>query len=265
MQDSLDILAQIDPGQTDFTAEIEATNNIESGLQNINEQIESFRHMDSNVLVSPFRSEVLNIGNAALEPTHFYVPAVIALLLQHLTITMAGLSIVRERREGTMELFRAAPLSAFETLLGKYLSYFLLTAVLAAILTALVTFLMGVPMLGNWFVYVLIITAVLFTSLGIGFVISITAQSDSQAIQSAMIVLLASVFFSGFFLPLYRLSIFVYPISWALPATYGTKLLQDVMLRGQVPNVFLVTILFVIGLVLFLFSWWRLKRMMSRD
>jgi hypothetical protein len=62
MQDSLDILAQIDPGQTDFTAEIEAANNIEAGLQNINEQIESFRHMDSNVLVSPFRSEVLNIG-----------------------------------------------------------------------------------------------------------------------------------------------------------------------------------------------------------
>jgi ABC-2 type transport system permease protein len=263
MQESLAVLNQIDAEQTDFDEEIEAANKIEESLHDVDAIMEAFRQMDSDVLVSPFRSEILNITNAALEPTHFYVPAVIALLLQHLSITMAGLSIVRERREGTMELFRAAPISAFETLLGKYLSYLLLTAVLATVLTALVTFLLRVPMLGNWFNYILILIALLFTSLGFGFLISTSAQSDSQAIQGAMIVLLASIFFSGFFLPLYRLSVFVHLLSWSLPATYGTTLLQDVMLRGQVPNIVLILALLGIGLVLFLISWWRLRRMMA--
>jgi ABC-2 type transport system permease protein len=118
-------------------------------------------------------------------------------------------------------------------------------------------------MLGNWFNYILILSVLLFTSLGFGFLISTSAQSDSQAIQGAMIVLLASIFFSGFFLPLYRLSVFVHLLSWSLPATYGTTLLQDVMLRGQVPNIVLILALLGIGLVLFLISWWRLRRMMA--
>jgi ABC-2 type transport system permease protein len=185
--------------------------------------------------------------------------------LQHLAVTLAGLSIVREVREGTMELFRVSPVSAMETLIGKYVSYLLLTAVLALILTALVTFLLRVPMLGNWYNYALVLFALLFASLGIGFLISITSYSDSQAIQGAMIVLLASIFFSGFFLPLYRLWTFVHVISWSLPATYGTSLLQSVMLRGQVPNTLLVLALLSIGLVLFLLSWWRLSRMMAHE
>ena len=264
-QDNLAILQQMDADQTNFEAEIEVVATIEASLGDIDTMMSEFRRIDANVLVSPFRSEVLSITNTSLEPTHFYVPAVIALLLQHLAVTLAGLSIVREVREGTMELFRVSPVSAMETLIGKYVSYLLLTAVLALILTALVTFLLRVPMLGNWYNYALVLFALLFASLGIGFLISITSYSDSQAIQGAMIVLLASIFFSGFFLPLYRLWTFVHVISWSLPATYGTSLLQSVMLRGQVPNILLVLALLSIGLVLFLISWWRLSRMMAHE
>jgi ABC-2 type transport system permease protein len=265
MQDNLTVLQQIDAEQTDFDEEIEVVSTIETSLRDIDTMMSEFRDINSFVLVSPFRSEILSITNTVLEPTHFYVPAVIALLLQHLSVTLAGLSIVREVREGTMELFRVSPVSALETLVGKYVSYLLLTAVLALILTALVTFLLGVPMLGNWYNYALVLFALLFTSLGIGFLISISSQSDSQAIQGAMIVLLASIFFSGFFLPLYRLWIFVHFLSWSLPATYGTRLLQSVMLRGQVPNILLVGGLLGIGLLLFLISWWRLSRMMAHE
>lgn len=265
MQESLNILKQMEPDQADFDQEIEAVSTIEDSLADVDAIMDEFRRIDSQVLVSPFRSEVLNITNTALEPTHFYVPAVIALLLQHLSVTLAGLSIVREEREGTMELFRVSPVSAFETLIGKYVSYLLLTAVLALVLTLLVTFLLRVPMLGNWFNYALVLFILLFTSLGVGFVISLTAQSDSQAIQGAMIVLLASIFFSGFFLPLYRLWIFVHVFSWSLPATYGTTLLQSVMLRGQFPNVVSLLALLSIGLLLFLISWWRLGRKMAHE
>ena len=265
MQANLQTLQNINPGQANFDAEIAAVSAVENSLTEVDGLMNEFREIDSNVLIAPFRSEVLNITNTALEPTHFYVPAVIALLLQHLAVTLAALSIVREEREGTMELFRAAPVSSFETLLGKYLSYILLTAVLAGVLTALVTLLLRVPMLGNWGNYAIIIFAIIFASLGVGFFISTTAQSDSQAIQGGMIVLLASIFFSGFFLPLYRLWDFVHIISWMLPATYGTSLLQAVMLRGRFPSVILVGGLLLIGIALFLISWWRLRRKMRHE
>ena len=80
-----------------------------------------------------------------------------------------------------------------------------------------------------------------------------------------MLTLLAAIFFSGFFLPLYRLAPTVRVISWMLPATYGTVLLQDVMLRGQPPHPVLLVALFAFAVVLFLLAWFRLSRQMIKE
>ena len=217
------------------------------------------------MLVAPFRSESLSVTQVQLDPMHFYVPAVIALLLQHLAITLAGLSISREKLSGALELFRAAPVTAFEILLGKYIGYALLIGVMAGVLTFLIIFVLRVPQLGLWQNYVLVVFGVMLASLGIGFHISLSSRSDSQAIQYGMLTLLAAIFFSGFFLPLYRLSAPVRVISWMLPATYSTALLQDVMLRGQPPRLLLILAVFVFAAILFLLAWFRLNRQMVKE
>ena len=238
---------------------------VETSLAALDDMLISFQEMDTAVLVAPFRSEALNVTQVRIEPMHFYVPAVIALLLQHLAITLAGLSIIREKMGGAMELFRASPVSAFEMLVGKYGSYLLLTGSLAAVLTLLIIFALRVPQLGLWANYIVIILALLLASLGIGIHISLSARSDSQAIQYGMLTLLSAIFFSGFFLPLYRLAPGVRVISWLLPATYGTVLLQDTMLRGQSPQIVLILALFTFAAILFLLAWFRLGRQMAKE
>ncbi len=136
---------------------------------------------------------------------------------------------------------------------------------LGFILTLLVVYGLGVPMLGSWANYALVVFALLCASLSLGFFVSLSAKTDSQAIQSAMVILLASIFFSGFFLALYRLWTPVQAVSWALPVTYGINLLQSVMLRGQFPNILLLGALFLYAFLLFLFNWWRLRRVMARQ
>ncbi len=238
---------------------------IEADLAEMDTVLGRYAGIDSQVLVSPFRSETLSITDVSLGPTDFFVPAVIALLLQHIAVTLAGLSIVRERQDGPLELFRASPVSAFQALVGKFIGYLILTAVIGAILTALVVFGLGVPMLGNWGYYALVVLALLCASLSLGFFLSLLARTDSQAIQYAMLLLLASIFFSGFFLALYRLWEPVRAVSWALPVTYGINLLQAVMLRGQMPSMILLGALFLFALVFFLLDWWRLSRLMARQ
>ena len=238
---------------------------IEASLAEVDSLLLTFQEMDTNVLVAPFRSESLSITQARIEPMHFYVPGVIALLLQHLAITLAGLSIIREKMGGTMELFRAAPVTAFETLFGKYIGYFLIIGVLAAVLTSLVVLILRVPMLGSWGHYVAVILALMLASMSIGFHISLSAGSHSQAIQYGMLTLLAAIFFSGFFLPLYRLAPMVSIVSWLLPATYGTVLLQDVMLRGEAPQILLLIALYGFAIVLLLLAWFRLGRQMAKE
>ena len=238
---------------------------IENSLEEVDTMLETFQDIDPTVLVAPFRSETLSITEAQMQPMHFYIPGVIALLLQHLAITLAGLSVIREKLRGAMEIFRAAPVTAFEMLFGKYLSYTLIIGSLAAVLTALVVYGLGMPQLGPWGNYILVILALILASLGIGFHISLSARSDSQAIQYGMLTLLASIFFSGFFLPLYRLSLFVRFFSWLLPATYGTVLLQDVMLRGEAPQALLTLALYGFALIVLLLAWFRLARQMRRE
>lgn len=238
---------------------------VEASLTEVDALLSQFEGMETAVMVAPFRSETLSVTQVKLEPMHFYIPAVIALLLQHLAVTLAGMSIIREKLSGAMELFRAAPVTAFEMLLGKYASFLLLSGLIAAVLTALIIWGLRTPQLGIWGNYILVILALLLASLGLGFHISLAARSDSQAIQYGMLTLLAAIFFSGFFLPLYRLAPPVRIISWLLPATYGTVMLQDVMLRGQPPPLLLLLTLFVYAVFLFLTGWCRLSRQMAQE
>jgi ABC-2 type transport system permease protein len=212
--------------------------------------------------VAPFGNATESVSNIELSPTDFFVPAVIALLLQHLAITFAALSIVRERRSGTTELFRISPLSSGEVLLGKYLSYMFFGGVIAAIITLTIVFGLGAPMLGNWISYSLLLLVMLFTSLGIGFLISLISATDTQAVQFSMFMLLGAVFFSGFILDLRYLWEPVRAISWALPATYAIRLLQNIMLRGLGLDLVLFFGLLGIGVFLMLLSWYLLHREM---
>jgi len=185
------------------------------------------------------------------------------LLLQHLSITFASLSIVRERRSGIMELFRVAPITAFETLLGKYLSYLFLEVILAGVITWLAVSLLKIPILGNWQDYALAVFILLFTSLGVGFFISLISETDTQAVQYSMLLLLASIFFSGFFLDLRLMREPVTILAWSLPATYGIRMLQDVMLRGAAVPISLFQGIALIGLGFLIVDWLLLKRKME--
>ncbi len=244
------------------SAGAETASELEQDLDELDQMLSDFRRIDSFVLVSPFRSEVVSTTPVRLQPMHYFVPGVLALLLQHTAVTLGALSIIRERRVGTVELFQASPVSAFETLLGKYLSYLILLAGLAAVLTGLVVALLGAPMIGSWSEYVLAMLLFILTSLGVGFHFSLSAHTDSQAVQYAMTILLASIFFSGFFLALNRLRPAVQIVSWLIPATYGTTMLQSIMLLGQQASLILYIALALASVVLFILAWARLQRLM---
>lgn len=201
-------------------------------LSGLESDIQRFQQVPASLLVSPFRGTAKNIAPINPTFTSFFLGPIVALLLQHLALTFAALSVVRDRQLGFLEAFRAAPLRAFEMVAGKYVSHGLLALLVAAALTALAVLGLGVPMLGSWVAYSLVLASVIFTSIGIGLVISLISETDSQAVLYSMMMLLASVFFGGFFIRLPNLWLPVRALSWLLPTTYGASLLQDVTLRG---------------------------------
>lgn len=247
----------------DNNAKIQRVSKIEQDLNTIDSQLSDFRSIDPAIIVNPFRSDPRTIAPILPNATDFFAPAVLALLLQHLAVTFAALSIVKERTGGTMELFRVSPLTSGEALFGKYISYLIFGGIIAALLTLLLIYGLHLPMLGSWGFYALVVFGLLFTSLGIGFIISIISQNDSQAVQYSMIVLLTSVFFSGFLMSLNMLRAPVQIISWLLPVTYGSTLLRDITLRGIDPGWIYLAGLFALGVILMLIAWYLMHRLIS--
>jgi len=233
---------------------------LEKDLTTAHDQLTTFRSLGSSVLVNPFNADTTPLSDIIFTPTEFFAPAVIVLLLQHLSITFASLSIVRERRSGIIELFRVAPISAFETLIGKFLSYLFFEILLAGVITFLAVWLLKVPMFGQWTSYALAVVVLLFTSLGVGFLISLISQTDTQAVQYSMLLLLASIFFSGFFLDLRLMWEPMKVLAWSLPATYGIRMLQDIMLRGASAPAEVLQGLALIGIALFFVDWLILRQ-----
>lgn len=236
---------------------------IEKDLTALYEKLTTFRSLASGIMVRPFSAKIFGLSDTILTVTGFFAPAVIVLLLQHFSITFASLSIVRETRSGIMELFRVSPITAFETLAGKYLSYLFFEIILAGIITALAVWLLKIPILGHMQDYALAVVVLLFTSLGVGFFISLISETDTQAVQYSMLLLLASIFFSGFFLDLRLMREPITVLAWSLPATYGIRMLQDIMLRGSSIPMLIFLGISAIGIVLFLVDWILLRKKME--
>ena len=76
------------------------------------------------------------------------------------------------------------------------------------------TFWLGVPFSGSVAWFAAMVVGVLLASLALGMVLSSISQTESQAVQFAMLTLLAGMFFSGFVLGLDNLTYPVKLISW---------------------------------------------------
>lgn len=223
-------LKEVDADTTD-----EELNALAGSLDDLATALQQSVMLDPNVIVQPFESETENVVSNSITPTDYFTPSSVALLLQHLALTFAALSIVRDRRTGLFELMRVGPLSSIEIILGKTFAYLVMGSVVGAALLGASAPALGVPIAGSIGWLAAINVGVLGSSLALGMVFAILSKSESQAVQYAMLALLAGLFFSGFILPIDGLSYPIKAIAWLLPVTYGIAGLQDIMLRGEAP------------------------------
>lgn len=215
------------------------------------------------LVAQPTKAVTQNIAPSTVNVLNFFGPAVLALVIQHLAITLSALSMVRERLNGQMDLFRVAPVNAFEVLTGKYLAYALLSLFATAAVGAAMIYVLQVPLISGYLMPISIILLLTFAGLGVGLLISLVADSERMAVQLSMLVLLASVFFSGFVLPIRDFVGPVQLLAYVLPVTHAIALLQDSMLRGQLFQPWMLPALAAIGAVLYALSLVRMQAILK--
>jgi ABC-2 type transport system permease protein len=139
--------------------------------------------------------------NPELKTSWYMVPALIGLILAFLGTIITTIGLVREREAGTLEQLAVMPFRPSDVILGKIAPYFVLDAVDLVIVVVLGIVLFGVPFVGSVAVFALGAAFFLFGVLGMGVLISTISQTQGQAIQGAILVLLPQILLSGMLFP----------------------------------------------------------------
>jgi len=172
--------------------------------------------------------------NPDLKSANFFVPGLVGIILQLVTLFLTSFAVVRERELGTLEQLFVTPVGRSGLMFGKLVPYAVVGAVEVLIMLTVMTYLFGVTINGN--LGLLLALALLFTvcSLGLGLFISTVAKTQLEAFQFAFIVMLPSILLSGFVFPRAEMPLPIYLISFLLPATYFIEILRGIILRGAV-------------------------------
>ena len=114
---------------------LERIEEIRAKLEQLEAIAQRINSIPPETLVSPLMAQAQNVARVQPSALGFYTPAVLALLLQHIGVTLSSLSAVRDRLLGSMELFRVSPVGAGQILLGKSLGIGLILTLVGAALT----------------------------------------------------------------------------------------------------------------------------------
>src|SRR5512145_1268358 len=116
LRDDLDVLDRaISDGTLD--RERERINDTRQRIAELERSAVIVSELPPQVIVSPLQPKWNNLYGLSLNFMTFYEPSVLALILQHIAVTLGALSLVRERLLGALELFRVAPVSMLQVLL----------------------------------------------------------------------------------------------------------------------------------------------------
>jgi ABC-2 type transport system permease protein len=142
---------------------------------------------------------------------------------------VAGISFLQERTTGTLEKLLSTPIRRWEIVTGYVLGFGIITVLQSVIISLYVIYVLGVMMVGSFFLVLLITFCTAMMALTLGILISTAANNEFQMIQFIPIVIVPQVFFSGLFelTPMWK------ALGMIMPLHYVADALKEVMIKGN--------------------------------
>lgn len=170
--------------------------------------------------------------NPSLRAVNAMVPGLVAFILMLSTTAIMSQAVVRERERGTLEQMFVTPITRWEYMTGKVVPY-AMVAVIQVIAVMLVgRYWFRVPFNGSIAVAALGLALFMFTSIGIGLLISTVSRTRHQAQQATMFFMIPTMVLSGFIFPIESMPEPIQPITYLIPLRYVLVVLRSNALKG---------------------------------
>ena len=208
---------------------------------------------DANVLGIEFEPRFWY--NPEQKSSHYLVPGLIAVILMMVSALLTSVTVVREKESGTLEQLLVSPVRSGELIIGKALPYGILALADGAFILLVGALIFGVPMRGSLLVLFGFTSLYVMAALTIGLLISTIVNQQRVAMLGALLVtVLPSFMLSGFIFPIRSMPPALQVISLMVPARYYIPVVRGLLLKGVGADVFISNGLFLIGLMLLLFT-----------
>lgn len=200
--------------------------------------------------------------NPNLESRWFIVPGIIGVLLQVVAMLVTGLSVARERENGTFDQLLVTPMHPAEILIGKALPGFVIGLAEGTLIVLIAVFWFRIPLVGQLPVLYLGMALFLLATVGVGLAISSLAVTLQQGLLGAFLFMVPSVILSGFATPIANMPVAVQDLTLLNPLRYFMVILRGVFLEGASFRLLLGQFwpLLLIGLVNLALAGWMFRR-----
>jgi len=170
--------------------------------------------------------------NPQMRSANFFVPGLVGIIMQMVTVLLTAFAIVRERERGTLEQLMVTPMSSGTVVVGKLVPYGGIGFLTMVAVLAVMRWGFGVPINGSLPLLLSLSLLFLLASLALGILISTVAANQLQAVQLAFLTLLPSILLSGFVFPRESMPTAIYVLTFLVPVTYFLEILRGIILRG---------------------------------
>jgi ABC-2 type transport system permease protein len=217
---------------SDSTASAQALGSVNGLAAQIN--VQELQHLSgrSNPGVA---AQPIILFNPDGRTANYIIPGLVAILLQIVALVLSAMAIVREREKGTLEQLLVTPIHPLGLMLGKLGPYLVFGLVEMAIVLFVMRFGFSVPISGSLVFLFGMALVYLFALLALGLFVSTVATTLASAMQMSQMLLLPSIFLSGYIFPFEGLPSPLRMIGHILPATHMVSIMRGVVLRNAGP------------------------------
>lgn len=180
----------------------------------------------------PLELQSISWFNPNLITRWMFIPAMLSLLSLLQVIMLAGLSVAREREQGTFDQLLVTPTSPLEILIGKAVPPILIGLLQITFVLFISLFWFQIPLSGSIAALYITLTIFLISCVGIGLSISAISDNMQQVMVYCFVLLLPMALLSGFATPVRNMPEVLQYATYANPLRFAIDACRRIYLEG---------------------------------
>ena len=201
----------------------------------INTIVESFNagwRQERGQRGAPIRMTTRAWYNPTLETRWHMIPALIGTLTFIQTLMLTGLSVAREREQGTFDQLLVTPFRPVEIMAGKAIPAILVGIVQATLVLLVAQLWFRIPFVGSFVTLYAGLSVFLLAAVGIGLLLSSVAATMQQAMLFAFLIIMPFSLLSGLTTPVSSMPEVLQYVTLVNPLRYAIDIAHRVYLEG---------------------------------